>query len=152
MKYIQLAIWIFLWTIVLLLGLLAIKTTIGVTQKDENITIEITTNKYDLYLKQLIRFECRHCAYKNNNFKRLDSNGKFSYGCLQFQLRTFISMARRYNIASKEETDVDIVRHIYECDYQKRIASSMFAENEVKASNHWYTTIYKKGLGLPSEQ
>jgi hypothetical protein len=79
--------------------------------------------------------------------KILDVNGRYSYGCLQFQMATFKSYSQRYglvdpaNVTSWEET-------IYNCSLQKQIAKRMLLE---KSGNwrHWGYTVRTKGLGLP---
>lgn len=138
-------------TIVFLAGILALPGHTGSQQKDEKIINqqkEITTKDRTLalYLDELEKFECPNCGPR---YKRVDSNKKFSYGCLQFQSATWREMVRRHDPDSKGKTDTEIHSRIYECEYQKKIAGAMFQENKVKASYHWYTTIYKKGLGLP---
>lgn len=138
-------------TIVILLGLLAFPDHTGSQQKDEKIKNqqeEIIKQKgsLDLYLDELEKLECTNCGPR---FKRVDSNRKYSYGCLQFQSATWREMVRRHDPDSKEKTDTEIHGRIYECEYQKQIAGAMFKENPQKAARHWYTSIYKRGLGLP---
>ncbi len=139
-----------LWTVMMTIvsfGLLAPKLSAEHYIRDEkNITNNKKEGKLDIYLTNLASFECPNCG---PNYKRVDSNKRFSYGCLQFQLQTFISMSQRYHIATSTESKIDIISHIYSCDYQKAIAKAMFEDDPVAASYHWYTTIYKKGLGLP---
>lgn len=143
-------------TIVFLMGVLALPVQTGSQEKkDEKITNNIIKEErgpsgeippLDLYLDNLEKFECPNCGPR---YKRVDSNGKYSYGCLQFQSATWREMVRKHDPDSKRKDDEEIHSRIYECKYQKQIAGAMFKENPKKASFHWYTTIYKKGLGLP---
>ncbi len=134
----------------MLLGAVAPRLSAEHYKKDEKINKqEVKVEKIDsldLYLNNLEEFECPNCGPR---YKRVDSNGKFSYGCLQFQSATWREMVRRHDPDSEGKTDTEIHSTIYECNNQKQIAKAMFRENPKKASYHWYTTIYKKGLGLP---
>lgn len=97
-----------------------------------------------VYLDTLATYECRDCP---DGYRRLDSNQKYSFGCLQFQKRTFDAMVARYRLVPEREYDnsLDIVR----CEDQKRVARAMFQDDPGRASLHWFTSIYKRGLGLP---
>lgn len=96
---------------------------------------EPKADKLDLWLNKLAQAE----STGRENIKILDVNGRYSYGCLQFQMRTFLSYAERYDI---EVTTDDI----YDCNLQKRLAKEMILENH---SNwrHWFNSAkYKVGL------
>lgn len=94
-------------------------------------------DKLDLWLNKLINKESSGKAH----IKILDVNGRYSYGCLQFQMATFLSYAGRYGIKVTPED-------IYSCDLQKKIAKSMILESN---SNwrHWWTSVTQKGIGYP---
>ncbi len=144
--------WVLFWTIVFLLGTLALPTTtakanyIDEDTNREKITnqTEVEKDSLDLWIEDLVRYECRDCP---PGYKRMVTNKKYSYGCLQFQLRTFIYQYKKYKA---DLSDIEIVKQINSCDVQKEIARAMFEDNAKRASNHWYTSIYKRGLGLPS--
>ena len=68
----------------------------------------------------------------------VDTNGKHSRGCLQFQDATFESYSKRYNFEGE----------IMNCGDQKKLAKLMIQENPKNARN-WYTSVYKRGLGVP---
>lgn len=92
-----------------------------------------------VWLDDLVEFESSGVY----GVKVLDTNGKYSYGCLQFQMATFLGSAKRYNI------DVgDAETTIFDCDLQKRIAREML-ENEPRAWRNWYTSIAVRGLRMP---
>lgn len=103
----------------------------------------------DVYLSRLAwTYECvGACARAEKAgepFKIIDSNGQYSYGCLQFQQATYLAMAKKYKV------DPWAGGGIYDCENQWKIARAMFEEDPVAASNHWYTSIYTRGLGLPN--
>lgn len=92
-----------------------------------------------VWLDELVEFESSgvHSA------KVLDVNGKYSYGCLQFQMATFLGAAKKYAI------DVgDAETTIFDCELQKKIAREML-ENEPRAWRNWYTSIAVRGLRMP---
>ncbi len=102
----------------------------------------------DLYLSRLVwAYECTGaCAKaerKQEPYRRIDSNGAYSYGCLQFQQSTYLMVAKKYGIDPWQG------RGIYDCGNQWALARLMFLEDPVAASGHWYTSIHVRGLGLP---
>lgn len=112
-------------------------------------TVEVKQDKLDVYLSRLAwTYECvGKCAVAertHSNFRIIDSNNQYSYGCLQFQQDTYLAMAKRYKV------DPWAGRGIYDCENQWKIARAMFEENPTSAANHWYTSIYVRGLGLPT--
>lgn len=75
--------------------------------------------------------------------KVLDTNGRYSYGCLQFQMATFVSEAKKFGI------DIgDASVSVMDCSLQKRIARQML-EHEKGAWRNWYTSIAVRGLRMP---
>lgn len=101
------------------------------------------------YLSQLTWiYECTgQCAvaFRNDRpYKRLDSNNKYSYGCLQFQEATWLAMSKIHNVDPWSEGG------IYSCEKQWELAKKMFREDKVAAAQHWYTSVYVRGLGLPN--
>ncbi len=89
-------------------------------------------------------FECPGCA---SNYKRIDSNGKYSYGCLQFQEATFKAAIRR-NKALVGVEDNELMNYIYDCEFQKDLAEIMWQSEGASAYYHWRTSI-DRGLGMP---
>lgn len=89
-------------------------------------------------------FECAGCA---PNYKRIDSNGKYSYGCLQFQEATFKTAIRKYQILPDIE-DNEIMNRIYDCDLQKIVAAHIWKNEGNLAYYHWKTSI-DRGAGMP---
>lgn len=76
----------------------------------------------------------------------LDTNGRYSYGCLQFQEATFRQYVARYNMLPHATHD-EVMNLIFNCDFQKKLAHKMLEEN-YKNWRHWYNCSTKK-IGLP---
>lgn len=112
-----------------------------VEQKDEKTITK--PDAMELWLDRLEDHECRDCGSK---YRRVDSNGYYSYGCLQFQKATFDEMWRRYRPFEVRDVDSD---QIYSCEIQRQLARSLFEAEGTKAARHWYHSIYTRGLGLP---
>ncbi len=100
----------------------------------ERIFSATDTSSLDLYIERL--------AYRESEGREsvqiIDSNGKWSRGCLQFQDETFL----RY--AAKFHEDADIM----DCAAQKRLARKILL-TERNGWKHWYTSVALKGLGHP---
>lgn len=109
-------------------------------------TSTVVTTNLDAWLSKLATAESGNRA----NIKVLDVNGRYSYGCLQFQMGTFKEYSQRYGIIDPAYvTSWEVL--IYNCDLQKRIAKRMIQE---KASNwrHWGYTVLNKGIGFPPSE
>jgi len=70
----------------------------------------------------------------------LDTNNKYSYGCLQFQMATWNNYSKKYGITEE----------IMNCDAQIKL-TKLIVQNEKKGYDNWWTTVHKKGVGLPPE-
>lgn len=112
-------------------------------ERDQN--NERTRDSLDDYLDRLAKFECDGCK---DDFKRIDSNDRFSYACLQFQTDTFVEQAERHRVFSSANRD-ELENFLADCASQKAVARAMFMQNKEQAARHWYTSIYLRGLGLP---
>jgi len=120
-------------------------TQLPVTSEVEAQTSEDTL---DVYLSRLAwTYECTGDCFKaqvnDQQYKRIDSNNAYSYGCLQFQQATYLQMAKKYKIDPWADGG------IYNCDNQLKLARAMFLEDKKAAAQHWYTSVYTRGLGLP---
>jgi hypothetical protein len=134
-------------------SLLALPSNVKSTPTDVlTVTVVKATEreaKLDAYLSVLAwKYECvGECAVAAQTgkpYKRIDSNHLYSYGCLQFQEATYFAVTKKYKI------DPWANGGIYNCDNQLALASKMFLEDPVAASQHWYTSIYTRGLGVPN--
>lgn len=70
----------------------------------------------------------------------LDVNNKYSYGCLQFQMGTWIGMGKTYGVATTPD-------NIYDCQLQKNLAYLMISES-YENWRHWGYTVRTK-MTLP---
>lgn len=130
------------FAIMMLVVSVASASTTTVYEKEQGTGKEadiVVKDSLDEWLDELETYECDGCGPA---YKRLDSNGRYSYGCLQFQQATFAEKASLYNILWEEED-------IFRCDLQKMVAREMFLGEGAAAGNHWSTSIFVRGLGLP---
>lgn len=77
-----------------------------------------------------------------SNIKILDSNNKYSYGELQFQLDTFIYFGKKYDILPDEFTRKESLLLIHNSGVQKAIAREMLDDG---LSYHWLNCVKKIG-------
>lgn len=96
----------------------------------------------DAWINGLIQKE----SSGQTNIKILDTNNRYSYGCLQFQMPTFIAYGKRYGFISGTEANLESL--IMSCSLQKAIAKKMILDDSDNW-RHWYHSVYTRGLGLP---
>ena len=132
---------------------LGAQTLDTLNNKDESFIIktkseEVSRDYLDVWLDRLQSYECPGCG---SNYRRVDVNGLYSYGCLQFQEATFRRYSKRYNLPS--EDTIDDSHSIYKCEAQRLIVRKMYEEmgSSYDFGRNWYTTIYIKKLGLPQK-
>lgn len=101
----------------------------------------IEKDELDIWLDKLETFECNGCE---EGYKRIDANGLYSYGCLQFQAATFWPMWFAYTDRGIYNADT-----INSCSEQKRVAKALLLKEGKRAARHWYTSVYVRGLGEP---
>lgn len=83
------------------------------------------------------------------NIKILDVNGQYSYSCLQFQMPTFRAFFPLLDPLDRSKlSSTGWEKRIMSCDTQKKIAKAMIKSNP-NAWRHWWTSVKKRGLGLP---
>ena len=95
----------------------------------------------DLWLEKLIEKESNH----KERVRIVDTNGRYSYGCLQFQEGTFRAYGTRYGLVTPK---ANIESVVYDCNLQKQIAKRMILEDRSNWQ-HWYTSVKVKNIGLP---
>lgn len=105
--------------------------------------IERKLDKLDAWIDSLVVKE----SEGRSHIKILDHNDRYSYGCLQFQMETFESYIKRYELLPHTE-DSELENMIYDCDFQKLLTRKMI-EEDPENWRHWYTSVAKRGLGLP---
>ena len=79
----------------------------------------------------------------NASIRILDSNQKYSTGCLQFQDATFLTYVRRYKMLPSAEDD-EVMNYLYDCDFQKLLGTMMILEN-FNNWQHWFNSTNKIG-------
>ena len=102
--------------------------------------------KTESWINELVQKESEGRA----DIKILDSNGRYSYSCLQFQEQTFRFYVERYNLLPGVEY-AEVMNWIYDCEFQKLIALKMLEEDHNNYL-HWRTSVLKRGLGLPPKR
>jgi hypothetical protein len=75
-----------------------------------------------------------------------DRDGQLYYGCLQFKETTFRAYAKKFHLLAKG-TRAEMMRRIYDCSFQKRLASLMIRDDP-ENWKHWRGTIEKR-VGPP---
>lgn len=101
-------------------------------------TINSGANKAQLWVSRL-----EECESQNRpNITILDSNNKYSYGLLMFQLQTFINFGKKYNILPDELTSKEALLLIHNSSIQKAIATDMLEDG---LQNQWYNCSKKLG-------
>lgn len=73
-----------------------------------------------------------------------DRDGRNYYGCLQFREKTFRHYAEKYHLIQADESG-EFMNFIYDCAFQKRLASRMIRENP-QNWKHWRKTVERIGL------
>ncbi len=120
--------------------------TLATAITPNNQVIEITQpapDVLDIWLDKLAAKE----SEGRSHIKILDHNNRYSYGCLQFQMETFRSYTRKYDLLLNTE-DSELENMIYDCDFQKTLARKMIEDDRSNWRN-WYTSVSVKKLGLP---
>lgn len=105
--------------------------------------VERKADKLDAWINSLVTKE----SEGKSHIKILDHNDRYSYGCLQFQMETFEAYVKRYELLPNTE-DSELENMIYDCDFQKLLTRKMI-EEDPENWRHWYTSVAKRGLGLP---
>jgi hypothetical protein len=78
-------------------------------------------------------------SHNSSTMRVLDTNGHYSYSCMQFQMATWLSYGKP--LGATED-------NIYDCSLQKKVAAKMIRDNH-KNWTHWYNSVVKKGVGKP---
>ncbi len=68
----------------------------------------------------------------------LDSNNKYSYGCLMFQMQTFMSMSKKYNLSGE----------MMDCKLQRALTKAAI-KDDYKNWTNWRNSVTKKTAGYP---
>lgn len=93
---------------------------------------------YNLALQQWVNKVIEKESQGRWDIVIVDTNGKLSKGCLQFQDGTWKSYTKKYGIDGSP----------LNCDTAKKVAIAMINDNH-NLWKSWYTTVVKKRVGLP---
>lgn len=93
------------------------------------------------WLYELEEYESQH----RHDIKHLDINDKYSYGCLQFQMETFVWAGMKYGLFASRS---DAEGRIMECSTQHALALAMLKADPL-AWRNWYYSVEVRGLGRP---
>lgn len=115
----------------------------GTSYGDVALSVHQSHDTLDAWIEKLIWLE----SEGNERATVLDVNGRHSFGCLQFQTRTFLEFGEKFGVLS-EQDKANADRLIYNCKLQKQIARRIL-EDDPNGWEHWYTSVMKRGLGLP---
>lgn len=94
--------------------------------------------RYEIALKQWVNKVIEKESEGDTNVEIIDTNGKWSRGCLQFQDSTWNSYTKKYGLSGSPK----------DCELAKQVAIAMIQDNH-NLWRSWYTTVIKKGVGLP---
>lgn len=122
---------------------LAIQTSTTFNQGFITDAVAPASSELDRWIDDLVQLE----SEGRTDLRIVDVNGYYSYGCLQFQKRTFEKYGLMYNVISASDLP-NIKKLIYDCDLQKKLAKLMIQDNYGNWKK-WYTSVTKKGMGPP---
>lgn len=83
------------------------------------------------FINQLVMME----SGGHEDLKVFDTNKKYSYSCLQFQMATWLEQGKKYGINTTSE-------NIMNCSLQKNVAYKMLKDNP-NNWKHWYNSTMK---------
>ncbi len=77
------------------------------------------------------------------DIKILDSNKKYSYGVLQFQMDTFLREGKKYGLIEANLTSKEVLetKMIYDVDLQESIANRILLDG---GESHWHNCWHTK--------
>jgi len=107
------------------------------------ISSSVAKDPFSLWLDHLEEAESNRSG--DSHLKILDNNGKYSYGCLQFQAATFIQYGKLYGLIPDGLTNVEPL--IYSCSLQKELATDMIERNYLNWQK-WHHSV-SEVIGLP---
>jgi len=123
-----------------LVVLFAFSSPLQVPIQQPSSEVNMERNALDKWMTLLAEAESGNDA----TLKIVDTNRRYSYGCLQFQFRTFRQYAREYALF-EEFDDRGLRREIYNCGSQRKLATMMI-EDDYDNWRHWRNTVKKIGL------
>lgn len=129
--------------------IVAYASTIGETTQakgnmaNAKVSILKGPDKLNQWLDKLIQTE----SQGRTDIKILDVNDRYSYGCLQFQMPTFVAYGHKYGILSGNESNSNLESLIMDCSIQRAIARHMILDDTSNWRN-WYNSVVMR-VGYP---
>jgi len=125
-----------LFTVILALGLMTSILTYGTAQAESP---QLSSEElYTIALNQWVDKVIQEESEGQWDIEIIDTNGKPSRGCLQFQQSTWDAYSKKYGITGSP----------FNCETAKKVAVAMIKDNYGLWSS-WWTTVVKKGVGKP---
>lgn len=104
---------------------------------EESLAIQ-PTHRQQVYLQAL-----QFCESSGRvDIKILDSNHKYSYGGLMFQMSTFLSQGKKYGLINDSTGPTEGEKLIYDIELQEAIAHRMLLDG---GERNWYVCTKKLG-------
>jgi len=97
-------------------------------------------DSFEQWMNQLAETE----SGNDPTLRILDTNRKYSYGCLQFQLSTFRQYSREFSLF-EDSRAVNLREEIYNCENQRKLAALMIRE-DYGNWRHWRNSVKKIGM------
>jgi hypothetical protein len=119
--------------------LFAVSSPLQVPVRQPSSEVILERDALDRWMTLLAEAESGNDA----SLKILDTNRRYSYGCLQFQFRTFQQYAREYSLFEGLE-ERDLRREIYNCESQRKLAMLMLTDDYTNW-RHWRNAVKKIG-------
>ena len=104
--------------------------------------VEVLRSNYEVSFEEWIDQLAEAESGNDPELKILDTNRKYSYGCLQFQLSTFRQYSREYSLF--KDSAVNLRKEIYNCESQRKLAALMIRD-DYENWRHWRNTVKKIG-------
>ena len=113
----------------------------------EEVRLVLVSAKEAKYPDLIAKLNCceNHCKWDEN--KILDSNNKYSYGGLMFQMATFLQYGKKYNVLPFWVNESNFESYIYDMDIQTLIAEKMIEEGIGPTYSGWFNCWKKYNLG-----
>lgn len=101
----------------------------------EKVSPIIVSVKETRYPDLIEKLNCCENYCKWDNKKIVDSNNKYSYGGLMFQMATFLQYGKEYEVLPEWVNESNFEHYIYDRDIQMLIAEKMITDGV--GYQHW---------------
>ena len=109
---------------------------------DNSVIAQEVQKPYMSHIQEVWLHTLEFCESRGmENLKFLDSNDRYSYGILQFQMESFLREGKKYNILDKNITKEEAQKEIYNVGLQEQIANQMLLNG---GESNWFNCYSKK--------